>query len=70
MLSSITVRPVLDDGGAETGIYTIPAGGRRFRALELLVKQKRTNKTDLVPCIARTDGLSRASHTACHRMAA
>jgi ParB family transcriptional regulator, chromosome partitioning protein len=33
LLSSITVRPVLDDSGAETGMYTIPAGGRRFRAL-------------------------------------
>ncbi len=58
LLSSITVRPVLDDGGAETGMYTIPAGGRRFRALELLVKQKRMNKTALVPCILRTDGLA------------
>jgi hypothetical protein len=48
LLSSITVRPVLDDSGAETGMYTIPAGGRRFRALELLVKQKRMNKTALV----------------------
>ena len=44
LLSSITVRPVLDDNGAETGMYTIPAGGRRFRALELLVKQKRMNR--------------------------
>ena len=24
LLSSITVRPVLDDSGAETGMYTIP----------------------------------------------
>ncbi len=58
LLSSITVRPVLDDSGAEAGMYTIPAGGRRFRALELLVKQKRMNKTALVPCIVRTDGLA------------
>ncbi|WP_116132167.1 ParB N-terminal domain-containing protein [Tropicimonas sp. IMCC34043] len=58
LLSSITVRPVLDDNGAETGMYTIPAGGRRFRALELLVKQTRMNKTALVPCIVRTDGLA------------
>ena len=58
LLSSITVRPVLDDSGAETGMYTIPAGGRRFQALELLVKQKRMNKTALVPCILRTDGLA------------
>jgi ParB family chromosome partitioning protein len=49
---------VLDESGAETGMYTIPAGGRRFRALELLVKQKRMNKTALVPCIVRTDGLA------------
>jgi hypothetical protein len=58
LLSSITVRPVLDDSGADTGMYTIPAGGRRFRALELLVKQKRMNKTALVPCIVRTNGLA------------
>ena len=58
LLSSITVRPVLDDEGNETGMYSIPAGGRRFRALELLVKQKRMNRTALVPCIVRTDGLA------------
>ena len=36
-----TVRPVLDEVGVETGMFDIPAGGRRYRALELLVKQKR-----------------------------
>ena len=41
LLQSITVRPVFDDQGAETGMFEIPAGGRRYRALELLVKQKR-----------------------------
>ncbi|ETX12903.1 hypothetical protein OCH239_15305 [Roseivivax halodurans JCM 10272] len=49
LLSSITVRPVLDDGGAETGMHTISVGWWRYRALELLVKQKRMNKTALVP---------------------
>jgi ParB family transcriptional regulator, chromosome partitioning protein len=58
LLASITVRPVLDDNGAETGMFTIPAGGRRFRALELLVTQKRLNKTALVPCVVRMDGLA------------
>lgn len=58
LLSSIIVRPALDSSGAETGIYKIPAGGRRFRALELLVKQKRMNKTALLPCIVRTDELA------------
>lgn len=58
LLSSITVRPVLDDDGAETGMFEIPAGGRRYRALEHLVKQRRLNKTAPVPCIVRTDGLA------------
>ena len=58
LLSSITVRPVLDEDGAETGMFEIPAGGRRYRALELLVKQKRLNHTAPVPCIVRTDGLA------------
>jgi hypothetical protein len=49
---------VLDDSGAETAMYTIPAGGRRFRALELLVSSRRMNKTALVPCVVRTDGLA------------
>ncbi|MEM9369667.1 MAG: ParB/RepB/Spo0J family partition protein [Pseudomonadota bacterium] len=58
LLSSITVRPVLDDEGAETGMFEIPAGGRRYRALELLVEQRRLNKTAPVPCIVRTEGLA------------
>ncbi len=58
LLSSITVRPFLDDDSAETGMFEIPAGGRRYRALELLVKQRRLNKTAPVPCIVRTDGLA------------
>ena len=58
LLQSLTVRPVLDEGGAETGIYEIPAGGRRFRALELLVKQKRLAKTAPIPCVIRTDGIA------------
>ena len=40
LLQSIMVRPVRDAEGAETGMYEIPAGGRRYRALALLVKQR------------------------------
>ena len=58
LLQSITVRPVLDGDGQETGMYEIPAGGRRFRALELLVKQKRLAKTAPIPCVIRTDGIA------------
>ena len=38
LLQSLTVRPVLDDDGSETGMFEVPAGGRRYRALELLVQ--------------------------------
>jgi ParB family chromosome partitioning protein len=58
LLQSLTVRPVLDESGAETGVYEVPAGGRRYRALELLVKQKRLARTAPVPCIIRTGGIA------------
>ena len=58
LLQSITVRPVLDEAGAETGMFEIPAGGRRYRALELLVKQKRLAKTAPIPCVVRTEGIA------------
>ena len=58
LLQSLTVRPVRDDAGADTGMFEIPAGGRRFRALELLVKQKRLARTAPVPCIIREDGIA------------
>ncbi|HEY8248558.1 MAG TPA: ParB/RepB/Spo0J family partition protein [Hyphomicrobium sp.] len=51
LIQSLHVRAVVDAGGAETGMFEVPAGGRRYRALELLVKQKRLNKTALVPCV-------------------
>lgn len=56
LLQSLSVRPVLNKAGIETGMYEIPAGGRRYRALELLVKQKRLPKTTPIPCIVRTSG--------------
>jgi ParB family chromosome partitioning protein len=58
LLQSLTVRPVLDAAGNETGMYEIPAGGRRYRALELLVKQKRLARTAPIPCIVRTGGIA------------
>ncbi|WP_130731050.1 ParB/RepB/Spo0J family partition protein [Komagataeibacter xylinus] len=56
LLQSLNVRPVLDDTGVESGTYEVPAGGRRFRALELLVKQKKLAKTAAVPCVVREAG--------------
>jgi len=58
LLQSLTVRPVLDGEGNESGLYEVPVGGRRYRALELLVKQKRLARTAPVPCVIRTDGLA------------
>jgi ParB family chromosome partitioning protein len=58
LLQSLNVRPVRDAEGAETGMFEVPAGGRRFRALELLVKQKRMTKTQPVPCVVRLDGIA------------
>lgn len=51
LLTSLNVRPEVDAEGRATGIYRIPAGGRRYRALERLVSQKRLAKTAGVPCI-------------------
>ena len=53
LLQSLNVRPVLDAEGVETGAFEIPAGGRRFQALSLLVKQKRLAKAAPIPCIVR-----------------
>jgi ParB family transcriptional regulator, chromosome partitioning protein len=56
LLQSLNVRAVLDDEGNETGKFEVPAGGRRFRALELLVTTKRMAKNQPVPCIVREGG--------------
>jgi ParB family chromosome partitioning protein len=53
LLQGLNVRPILDADGAETGMFEVPAGGRRFKALQLLVKQKRLAKTAPVPCVVR-----------------
>jgi ParB family chromosome partitioning protein len=58
LLQGLSVRPVVDQAGAETGMFEIPAGGRRYRALELLVKQKRLAKTAPVPCVVRDSGIA------------
>ncbi len=53
LIQSLSVFPVVDAEGVETGMFEVPAGGRRFRALELLVKQKRLAKVAPVPCVIR-----------------
>ncbi|SCB45460.1 ParB/RepB/Spo0J family partition protein [Bradyrhizobium shewense] len=58
LLQSLSVRAVVDADGTETGMFEVPAGGRRYRALELLVKQKRMAKTQAVPCVVRDGGVA------------
>ncbi|MBN9672196.1 ParB/RepB/Spo0J family partition protein [Roseibium aggregatum] len=53
LLQSLNVRPVLDAEGNDTGMFEVPAGGRRYQALAILVKQKRLAKTAPVPCVVR-----------------
>lgn len=58
LLQSLHVRPILDGEGQETGAFEVPAGGRRFEALKVLVKQKRLAKNAPVPCVVKTDGIA------------
>lgn len=57
LLQSLSVRQVLGEDAQPTDSYEVQAGGRRYRALELLVKQKRLNKTAPIPCVIREDGI-------------
>jgi ParB family chromosome partitioning protein len=56
LLQGLNVRPVLDAEAKETGMFEIPAGGRRYRALEFLARKKRLAKTAPVPCVVREAG--------------
>ena len=58
LLQSLNVRPVLDARGDETDMYEVPAGGRRYQALAILVKQKRLARTATVPCVVRDPSTS------------
>jgi ParB family chromosome partitioning protein len=53
LIQSLNVRPILDADGIETGLFEVPAGGRRFRALELLIKQGKLAATAPIPCVVR-----------------
>ena len=57
LLQSLSVRAVIDEDGQPTDRYEVQAGGRRYRALELLVKQKRLGRQAPIPCIVREDGI-------------
>jgi ParB family chromosome partitioning protein len=64
LLQSLSVRPILNDDGEDTGTYGVQAGGRRLRALQLLVKQKKLAKNAPIPCIVRSQGFVEADSLA------
>lgn len=64
LLQSLSVRPILDGKAEETGTYGIQAGSRRFRALKLLVKQRKLARNAPVPCIVKRDGFAEADSLA------
>lgn len=53
LLQGLSVRPLLDAEGQDTGKFEVPAGGRRFRALEILVKRKRLARDAIIPCVVK-----------------
>lgn len=58
LLQSLNVRPMLDEQGNPSGMFEVPAGGRRFCALELLVKTRRMHRDQPVPCVVRETGIA------------
>jgi ParB family chromosome partitioning protein len=53
LVMGLNVRAVLDAGGAETGDFETPAGGRRYRAIARLVVAGRFPADGLVPCLVK-----------------
>ena len=58
ILSSILVRPQVDDAGADTGLFEVTAGGRRYDAVGRLVEQGRKPDTTPLPCQVRRTGIA------------
>ena len=61
LAEDIALRGLIQSLGVRTGpdgAYEVHAGGRRLRALDLLVKQGRMNRNQPIPCIVQDAGLS------------
>lgn len=54
LLQSLNIRAIANDDGTPTGRYGVIAGGRRYKALQLLVKWGRMDKAQPIPCIINT----------------
>ncbi|MDG2570781.1 ParB N-terminal domain-containing protein, partial [Vibrio parahaemolyticus] len=51
LLQSLSVMPVVDGDGADTGKFHVIGGGRRLAALKRLAKEKKIAKSFEVPCV-------------------
>ncbi|MFM2045571.1 MAG: hypothetical protein RLY86_4147 [Pseudomonadota bacterium] len=71
LLATLTVRVLVDAEGNPTDRYEVPVGGRRYRALQHLVRTRRLARTAPIPCIIRSDGLGEEDSLAenLHRVA-
>lgn len=58
LLQSLSVRPIQDGEGVDTGDYHVQGGGRRWRALMRLVEHGRLAVDAPIPCIIKRSGLS------------
>jgi len=57
LLQSLSVRPVLTEDGAMTGMYAVAAGGRRLAALQKLVAEGRLSVDTPIPCLIKEEGI-------------
>jgi len=51
LIQGLSVQPVLDDDGNDTGRKSVVGGGRRYRALEQLVNAARLTPDHPIPCV-------------------
>jgi len=56
LLQSLSVRMVPNDDGSPSGVYEVPAGGRRYRALQLLVSAGDLDAKSLIPVVVKVGG--------------
>lgn len=56
LLQSLNVRVVPNDDGSPSGVYEVPAGGRRYRALQLLVSAGDLDAKSLIPVVVKVGG--------------
>ena len=56
LIQSLNVRTINDADGKPTGRFGVKAGGRRLKALQVLVKRKHIEPDQPIPCIVKDDG--------------